>query len=31
MVYVNKKGNDQGDITDGKHSDHNSSLFDSVG
>ena len=32
VKYVNKKGNDQEKIiTNGKHSDHNSSLFDSVG
>jgi hypothetical protein len=32
VKYVNKKGNDQEKIiTNGKHSDHNSSLFNSVG
>ena len=32
VEYTNKKGNDQEKIiTNGKHSDHNSSLFNSVG
>ena len=32
VEYINKKGNDQEKIiTNGKYSDHNSSLFDSVG
>ena len=32
VEYINKKGNDQEKIiTNGKHSDYNSSLFDSVG
>jgi hypothetical protein len=32
VKYVNKKGNDQEKIiTNGKHSDYNSSLFNSVG
>ena len=32
VEYINKKGNSQKKIiTNGKHSDYNSSLFDSVG